>query len=209
MLDAVIFDMDGVLIDSEPLWQDAEIEVFATVGLVLDRDLCTQTMGLRLDEAVAHWYLRHPWTTPSQGDIAAAILRRVTELILERGEALPGIEHALGVVTSAGLRVALASSSPRLLIDAVLARLGLTDTFEVVHSAQDEAYGKPHPAIYLTTAERLGVDPARCLAIEDSLNGVIAAKAAGMRCVAIPERDDRQFAIADVVLPSLRDLTLP
>lgn len=76
----------------------------------------------------------------------------------------------------------------------------------MVHSAEAEPYGKPHPAVYLSTAARLGVAPARCLALEDSLNGLIAAKAARMRCVAVPERPDPRFALADLVLPGLAHL---
>ena len=102
--------------------------------------------------------------------------------------------------------VALASSSAYRLIGAVTERLGLAGEFEVAYSAEEEEYGKPHPGVYLTTARRLGVAPTQCLAIEDSFNGVLAAKAARMRCVAIPEpaqRRDPRFGIADLVLDSL------
>ena len=104
------------------------------------------------------------------------------------------------------LKVALASSSAYRVIRAVVERLGLADAFDLIYSAEEEEYGKPHPGVYLTTAHRLGVAPTRCLAVEDSLNGVLAAKAARMKCVAIPEaeaRHDPRFAIADTVLDSL------
>jgi HAD superfamily hydrolase (TIGR01509 family) len=208
-LEAAVFDMDGVLVDSEPLWQDAEIEVFAGVGVALTNELCRQTMGLRIDEAVDHWHRRFGWTWPAPAVVAAEVVRRVSELIAERGEPLPGVDAAVAACRHAGLRLALASSSPRPLIEAVLAKLGLAGTFEVVHSADDEPFGKPHPGIYLTTAARLGVAPTACLAIEDSVNGVIAAKAARMACVAVPlDLDDPRFGIADLVLPSLADLDL-
>lgn len=208
-LEAAVFDMDGVLVDSEPLWQDAEIEVFAGVGVTLTRELCRQTMGLRIDEAVDHWHRRFGWESPAPADVAASVVRRVSELIAERGAPLAGVDVALRRCRAAGLRLALASSSPRPLIDAVLGALGLGDAFEVVHSADDEPYGKPHPGTYLTTAGLLGVAPTACLAIEDSVNGVIAAKAARMTCVAVPvDLDDPRFGIADAVLPSLADLDL-
>ena len=202
-LTAVVFDMDGVLVDSEPLWQEAEIEVFADVGVSLTRDLCRQTMGLRIDEAVAHWFARHPWEGMPQEAVSDRVVARVVELIGERAEPLPGVRAAVAEVRRRGLRCALASSSPRVLIDAVLDRLELGAAFEVVHSAEDEQHGKPHPAIYLTTADRLGVEPTACLAVEDSVNGVISAKAARMTCVAVPEpaaRHDPRFGVADVVV---------
>ena len=205
---AVIFDMDGVLVDSEPLWQVAEIEVFAAVGVALTIERCQETIGLRIDEAVDHWWIRHPWSGPLPAEVADGIVARVTELIAERAEPLPGVRDAIAAARRVG-PIALASSSPRRLIDAVLARFDLH--FDVVHSAEDEAFGKPHPAIYLTTADRLGVAPTRCLAVEDSVNGVVAAKAARMACVAIPElaqRDDPRFGVADAVLDSLGALAV-
>ena len=121
-------------------------------------------------------------------------------LIRLRGASMPGVARAVALVAERGLRAALVSSSPRRMIEAVVERLGLGGDFELVHSAEDEEYGKPHPAVYLTAASLLGVRPAACLALEDSLPGVIAAKAARMRCVAVPEPGslaDPRFSIAD------------
>ena len=202
---AAIFDMDGLLIDSEPLWRLAEIEVFGTVGLELTDEQCEETTGLRIDEVVAVRHAEHPWETPSQTVIVNRIVDRLIELVLERGEALSGVEYALDRCRTEGLQLALASSSPRRIIDATLERLGLTDAFEVIASAEDDRYGKPHPAVFLRTASLLGVAPTECLVFEDSLNGVIAAKAARMICVAVPERVDARFTIADLVLGSLSD----
>lgn len=206
-LEAAVFDMDGVLVDSEPLWQEAEIEVFGTVGVELSRAMCEETMGLRIDEAVAHWHRRTPWDGPSQPEIADRVVAGVAARIAERGEPLPGVREALDACRRRGLRLALASSSPMPLIGAVLERFDLAGTFEVVVSADGEPYGKPHPGIYLTAADRLAVAPTACVAIEDSLNGVIAAKAARMRAVAIPlDPADPRFGVADAVLTSLADL---
>lgn len=208
-LEAAVFDMDGVLVDSEPLWQDAEIEIFAGVGVTLTRELCMQTTGLRIDEAVDHWHRRFGWQGAAPSQVADDVVRQVSALIADRGEPMPGVDAAITVCRRAGLRLALASSSPRPLIEAVLDRFGLADAFEVVHSADDEPLGKPHPGIYLTTAERLGVAPTACLAIEDSVYGVIAAKAARMACVAVPaDPSDRRFGVADVVIGSLAELDL-
>ncbi len=209
MLRAAIFDMDGLLVDSEPLWRRAEQQVFPTVGIELTDAMCMQTMGTRLDEVVRYWYGLHPWTGPSQEEVAAQVMARVIDLVATEGEALPGVAAALERCARAGLAVALASSSPMRLIDAVVDRLGIRACFTCLQSAEHEPYGKPHPGVFLTTAARLGVDPTACLVLEDSLAGVLAGKAARMRVVAVPAReqyDDPRFAIADLRLPSLRAL---
>lgn len=209
MIRAVIFDMDGVLIDSEPFWQESEMDAFGRAGLALTREMCLQTMGLRVDEVVEYWRRRHPFDDAPAGALEDAIIGGVVERILSEGEAREGVAHALRFFRARGVRVALASSSSYRLIGAVTERLGLAAEFEVVYSAEEEEYGKPHPGVYLTTARRLGVAPAECLAVEDSFNGVLAAKAARMTCVAVPEpaqRRDPRFSIADAVLDSLADV---
>lgn len=209
MIEAVIFDMDGVLIDSEPFWQESEIDAFARVRLKLTREMCMQTMGLRIDEVVEYWRRRHAWEGLTSADMEEAIIGGVEERILSKGSAMKGVEHALDFFRTYGLKVALASSSAYRLIRAVTERLRLSDKFDCVYSAEEEEYGKPHPGVYLTTARRLGVSPAACLAVEDSFNGVLAAKAARMKCIAVPEagaRLDPRFAIADVLLGSLEEI---
>jgi len=202
---AAIFDMDGLLIDSEPFWRASEIEVFATVGLTLTDAQCERTTGLRIDEVVAHWHGAHPWDDPQPAVITERIVDGLIRRVREGGAKLPGVDAAIAKCRDQGLRLALASSSARRIIDATLDRLALTDTFEVIASAEDDRYGKPHPSVFLRTAELLGVAPTECLVFEDSLNGVIAAKAARMHVVAVPERQDPRFAIADRVLSSLAD----
>ena len=209
MLAAAIFDLDGLLLDSEPLWREAEIAIFAEVGVELDDEMCRQTMGLRLDEVVDHWHERFPWEEPSPAELAERVVDRVAGLVVERGQLRPGARQVLDVVRERGLLVALASSSCYRLIHTVLDRFDLGGQFGVVHSAEDEELGKPHPGIYLTTARKLGVAPPRCLALEDSLNGVLAAKAARMRCIAVPETfdgHDERLVVADLVVPSLLDV---
>jgi beta-phosphoglucomutase-like phosphatase (HAD superfamily) len=209
MIEAVIFDMDGVLIDSEPFWQESEIDVFGRAGLRLTHEMCAQTMGLRVDEVVDYWHRRHGWEGFAAGELEEAIIAGVERRILERGEEKEGARHALELFRGRGVQVALASSSAYRLIHAVTERFRLADRFDCVYSAEEEEYGKPHPGVYLTTARRLGVKPSACLAVEDSFNGVLAAKAARMKCVAVPEegaRRDPRFCIADVVLGSLTEI---
>ncbi|MGM9992577.1 MAG: hexitol phosphatase HxpB [Candidatus Bruticola sp.] len=206
---ACIFDMDGVLLDSEPFWRQAEREIFASVGLNLSEEDCMETMGVRIDELVRYRHHQHPWSHPSCTDIAAQIQYRVAELVQEKGTKLPGVMEAISFLQDRKLRLALASSSSYMLINAVLEALSLRNIFSVICSAEKETYGKPHPAVYIHTAQALGIDPVDCLAIEDSINGVFAAKAAKMTCVAIPEpamRHNKKFAAADLKLNSLLEL---
>ncbi len=211
MIKAVIWDMDGVLIDSEPFWQEAEIAVFKTVGIEMTPAESSETIGLRLDAAVQYWYDRRPWLTPPTVDtIIDAILKRVIELVKTRGAAKIGVREALDFLQAKGLRLAIASSSAMVLIETVVERLGIRDDFEVLCSAGFEQYGKPHPGVYLTTAAKMGLAPKECLVIEDSLRGVLAAKAAEMPCLCVPDPSlagDPRLSIADWVLPSLTDLT--
>jgi sugar-phosphatase len=206
---AVIFDMDGLLIDSEPLWVRAEREVFAEVGVNLSEEDCARTKGLRVDDVVLYWHALYGFKGVSPHEVEQRLVLRVIELVREEGRALPGVREALSA-SSSEYRVALASSSPTAIIEATLERLGLRESFAVVQSAENEPFGKPHPAIFLRTAERLEVSPLECVVIEDSMNGVIAAKAARMGCIAVPfdhPNHEARFALADVVIPTLVEVT--
>lgn len=207
MFDAVIFDLDGLLIDSEPLWVRAEMEVFAAAGIPLIEADCARTKGLRIDDVVGYWqaHPRGPFSR-SALDVQRALVDRVVELVRAEGRAQPGIAIAIERARARGAKLALASSSPPAVIDAALARIGLDHTFPVVQSALDEPFGKPHPAVFLRTAARLEVSPLRCIVLEDSMTGVIAAKAARMGCIAVPfdhPHHEARFALADAVIPSL------
>ncbi len=208
-LKAVIYDLDGLVIDSEPCWRQAEVEVLGGLGLPLTPERCRETTGLRMDEAVAYWAARYPWSGVPLEEVVQRILARVLSLLEERAPLKPGVRESLAVIRTAGLRVALASSSPLALIEGALERFGLREEFEQMVSAEGERFGKPHPGVYLTTAARLGVAPASCVALEDSVNGVLSATAAGMRCIAVPERwpvDDLRFGNAHSVVRSLLEL---
>ena len=208
MIKAVIFDLDGLLIDSEPLWQEAEIEIFAQVNIALTSELCLKTKGLRIDEVVDYWYQQYPWDNLSKSKVEELIVDRLIELIHLKGKPLVGVEHALAFVKNKNVKIALASSSSSRIIQAALQKLNLTNVFTEIYSAEAEILGKPHPGVYLTTAQKLNIAPVSCLALEDSLNGVLAAKAAQMKCIAIPEstqQDNPKFVIADQLLLSLEE----
>lgn len=204
---ALIFDMDGVLIDSEPLWRQAEIEVFRGLGLDLDEAMCRETTGLRIDETVRFWYDRYPWIGPILSEVGERVVVRVCDLIRSSGRPVRGAVEVIERVRKLRVRTALASSSPSSVIRSVLRRLDLDGAFDAVCSAETEEFGKPHPAIYLTAARCLSISPAECVAVEDSVRGLMSARAAGIRCIALPalkDRGDPEFErLSDAVLDSL------
>ncbi len=209
MLQAVLFDMDGLLIDSEPLWQKAEMHVFSSHGVELSQADCISTMGMRIDDVVRHWFERRPWENASLEQVLHEILAEVIRLIKLEGEKKPGVDSCLELCQAKNLRIGLASASYQEVIEAVLEKLRLWPFFEIVHSAEFEAEGKPAPDVYLTAAKMLDVPASSCLVLEDSLNGVRAAKSAGMTCVAVPDHDaprDLLEAEADYTLNSLLEV---
>ena len=209
---ASIFDMDGLLIDSEILWHQAEIEILGGLGVPLAVEGCRTTKGMFVDEVTVHWYGLYPWTGPTPAEVAVTIVDRVIDLIVTKGELKPGATHAIDLCTGRGLALAVASSSQYRLIDTALAHFDLRDRFALVHSAEDEDYGKPHPAVFLTAAAKLGAMPRRCLVWEDAPAGVLAAKAASMACIAVPEHGEGRhpaFGLADLVVDSLLQVDGP
>ena len=200
--------MDGLLIDTEPVWRSAEKEVFADLGIELTEADLLDSTGVRIDELAA---VRLPLDGPGPAEVADRITNQVVDYVKRAGEPMPGVPEAIALFGRSDLRLAIASSSPERLIDAVCTRLRLVD-IDVRCSALDEAHGKPAPDVYLAAARRLGLSPARCLALEDSPSGVLAAKDAGMTCVAVPDpllTGDPRYRRADLVLPSLTELTEP
>ncbi len=211
MIRAAVFDLDGLLIDSEPFWQQAEAEGFGAAGLSLSPSDLRQTVGRRIDEVVAYWLERRPWDVERHPpeSVQGSIVERVIDLIETRGEPMPGVLSAVSLFESLDLLLAVASSSSRRIIEAVLGRLRMNDRFAVVHSAELESRGKPDPAVFLTAARKLGVSPGECVALEDSIIGLRAARAAGMRCIMVPDprlRDDPALGQADLVLDTLAQL---
>lgn len=208
MIKAAIFDLDGLLINSEPFWQRAEMEVFPTVGLHLTVEDCKKTQGFRIDEAVAYWYHKHPWDGHSIKDISSMVVNRLLQLVRAEGKPMPGVLETLSFFKGRKIPMAVASSSNLHIIETALEALNIQHYFDEVCSAQFEEYGKPHPAVFINTAQKLKTATVDCIVFEDSFYGLIAAKAAKMKAVAVPEPlhyNDPKFAFADINLRSLEE----
>ena len=208
-IDTFIFDMDGVLINSEPLWKEAEIKVFKTVGIDFLAVGGEKTVGLRIDEVINYWYDQHPWSNKSKQEVVDEIMREMVRGIEQSGQAMKGVYTILETLKSKNYKIGLASSSYNVLIKSTLKALKLEDFFDVIVSAEDLPYGKPHPEIYLKAAQMLNSQPPKCLVIEDSLNGVLAGKSAKMNVVAIPDgthSPDPRIILADLQLNDLNEL---
>ena len=207
--EAVIFDMDGVLIDSEPLWKIAMEAVFSELGSTLQKSDFQKTVGLRIDEVIHFWNLHESWGIENEEAIQEKIISKMEELIAANAQPLPGVIETLTFLKSKGLKIGLATSSSSRLIRIVLKELIIADFFDFTHSAETEDYGKPHPAVYLTVAQKLGVAPTKCLVIEDSLNGVISGLAAKMKVVCIPEKThfpNPKLALADFNFETMNEM---
>ena len=208
---AAIFDLDGLLVDSEPLWDQAELDVIASLGVDISRrHELPDTLGLRIDMVVDLWFAQQPWNGPSRQEVTERIITRAIALVEETKPLLPGVREAVALCKSQGIKVGLASASPLHMLEKVLTMFDLRDDFDALASAEKLPYSKPHPQVYLDCATKLGIDPLNCVALEDSVNGMIASKAARMRSIVVPaheNQDDPRFVLADVKLTSLTKLT--
>jgi beta-phosphoglucomutase-like phosphatase (HAD superfamily) len=185
---AVIYDMDGVLIDSEPLWKIAMERVFSKYGSTLTQQDFQKTVGLRIDEVIHFWNIHEGWNLVNEKVVEQEIIAALIDLIKAKPQELKGVSQSLVFFKENGLKIGLATSSSELLIQTVLEALNLKHLFDFTHSAEFEPYGKPHPGVYLKVAHELGVKATQCLVIEDSWNGVLAGLAARMKVCCIPEK---------------------
>jgi sugar-phosphatase len=205
---AVIFDMDGVIIDSEPLWRRVMIRSFTEAGIPFTENDCRITTGLRFKEVAAYWFGRHSITHIPVDEFDALVIQRLSDLIRSEGTAMRGVYQALQHLKAKGYRIALGTSSNTAFMNTVMDALKIRDYFDVLCSAEHMTYGKPHPEVFLTCAAQLGVQPKECLVIEDSINGIVAAKAAQMKVIAIPDEESKhnpKFVLADYRMESLEE----
>jgi sugar-phosphatase len=210
---AMIFDMDGLLIDTGPAWHRVGDELFAALGVdISPLSDGGALMGMRLQDASALLKEYAGVGASVLADLDARVEQAMIEAVRSEVALKPGALEALDFCDDRGLAAALASGSTLPIIEAVLDRFDLTGRFRVVSSASDDGPGKPHPALFLRTAEALGLESRQCAVLEDAVSGCIAAKAAGMRVIAVPDGpavDDPRFAIADAELRSLEEIRAP
>lgn len=209
MLNTVIFDMDGLLIDSEPHWQKAGMEVLAHYGVDMTVEQYHSSTGLRTREWLEYWFDHFNITNNNTTQAIRSIEDKAIENIQNNGIAFPGTAYVLDFFRKRNFKIGLATSSPLRLVDVVINKLGIENYFDAFSSAEFLPLGKPHPQVYINCAAALKVSPLHCLCFEDSFNGVIAAKAARMRCIAVPEPiqfKQLRWGAADMKLANLMEV---
>lgn len=202
---AVIFDMDGVLVDSEPLWQKAEFEIFSSLGAHVTEELALLTKTMTTKEVTEFWRSRTAGEEISFQEAEELVISRVIELIENENCLIEGIENFVKLLKDQGYKIGLATNSPYRIIPVVLKKLNLTHCFDAVSSSDSEKNGKPDPSVYLTTCSKLEVEPDQCTAIEDSYSGMLAAKRAGMKVIAFTNGNAAaEITIANDVIKSFK-----
>jgi len=207
-LTTVIFDMDGLLIDSEPYWQEAGTETLQQFNVSLAPAQYHHTTGLRTPEWLDYWFGYFGISKTNIEEAVQALHNNVFEKIRTKAAPLPGVEHIFSLFKAANFKIGLATSSPLALVDIVVEKLKIGHHLDATASAEHLPFGKPHPQVYMDCAAALGSSPLECICFEDSFNGMIAAKAARMRCVVIPASDQYdlpKWGAADIKLHSLEE----
>lgn len=205
---AVIFDIDGLLINSEPLWNQAAAEIFRQYGIILTEEQYALTTGLRSKEFVTHWLIQHKIPSTEFDRVEDKIIQLALNLIDKDATLMPGVEHIFQFFLKRDFKIGLATSSPVELIEWVKDKLGIRSYIQASCSAQHLPYAKPHPQVYLDCAAALHISPLACICFEDSVYGMTAAKAARMTCVVVPSAEHIKlphWGLADLKLSSLQN----
>lgn len=203
--------MDGLLLDTEPLWGVSMLRVAEKNGIGITKDRFKETRGLRVYEVTEHWHRNIPWEGKSALEVAEDILDDIIGLAKEKATIMPGVTALLDTLDKEGFKIGLASSSPLRMIEALVTHFSIRERFHCITSADAVEFGKPHPAVFLHCANSLKSKPHECVVLEDSINGMIAGKAARMKVIAVPEEihfEDPRFSLADLKLRSLEYLDL-
>ena len=208
MIEGVIFDLDGTIIDSEPIWKAAEQKFFAKHGLFLTDEDCQATTGLPTIDAIRYWYdkLKNPSLDPLA--MANELSQNVMDILKDQGELMPGIIENLEFWKSKGLPMGIASASSMPHIETVVERFNLDKYFSILYSADFELYGKPHPGVYISACKNLNINPVKSVAFEDSFNGMLAAKSARMTVVGLLDaghNGDTRFDFVDLKIKSHKE----
>ncbi len=207
-INTVIFDMDGIIIDSEPLWKIAANEVFKLYNISITNDEYETTTGLRTKEFLAHWFTHFKVNLAEIEKADALITAKVIALIQHHQPIFKGVEYIFNFFKRIGFKIGIATSSDHAIIDAVLQIANIKHLQDAVASAQDCDFGKPNPEVYLMCAKKLNSHPSECICFEDSVNGMIAAKAAKMKCIVVPanhQAKDARWSLADLQISSLQN----
>jgi len=200
--EAVVFDCDGLLLDTESAWTRAEVELYRRHGGEFTLEHKREMVGT--DGETASLMMERHLGLPGQGArLRVELLELVLEEVARSAPPRPGALELVAALRGAGVPIGLASNSPRRFVELALGVAGLTESFDCVLSAEDVARPKPAPDIYAESCRRLGVDPAAAVALEDSPTGVAAAKAAGMTVIGVPSLPGVHLPEADVAAPSL------
>lgn len=206
---AVIFDMDGVIIDSALLWKRAEKEVFTAIGVRVTDELSSITENMTTVEVTKFWFNKHPWVIKSLNEVENEVIKRVTDLIEKEGRAVHGVEDVIRSLKMKGYKIGLATNSPASIIPVVLKKLQIERYFDAVSSAEHEEEGKPDPSVYLTVAGKMNVNPEHCVAIEDSVSGIMSAKRAGMNTILMTDENvDVEDGLVDYRIRAFSDIDL-
>lgn len=208
--DTFIFDMDGLLIDSEPLWEEAGAELLKEFDIELTTEQYQSSTGLRTREWITHWFSFFGVDIRFGDDAVERIINKAIDKISLHGIIMPGVTEVLELLKSKNFTIGLATSSPMGLVDVVVDKIGIRHYFEATTSAEGLPHGKPHPEVYMNCAAELNKHPIQCICFEDSFNGMIAAKAARMKCVVVPApvfQHQLKWNAADMQLKSLLDFT--
>ncbi|OOC61900.1 HAD family hydrolase [Paenibacillus ihbetae] len=208
MIQAFIFDMDGVIIDSEPLHFEVDIQVMKDFGASITQEQLEKYVGMTNPEM---WKLireEYQLQRTVSEIIDYQLSNKIKILTAREMEPIDGIRELLADLKAGGIPVGIASSSPPVFIKAVLDKFGLLDAFNCIVSGEEVERGKPAPDVYLKAAELLGVEPASCMVLEDARHGIAAAKAAGMQCIGFvnPNSGNQDLSAADYVVRSIAEV---
>ncbi len=207
---AVIFDMDGVIIDSEPMHTKVVLDVLSSYQVHLTPAELDRFAGMTMHSVNSALKSEYDIQAPLEEIIACEIKGMIRHTLEDPQQPIDGIREILNYLEKNRIPAAVASSSPKELVQAVVSRLELDDYFKFLLSGENVTQSKPHPEIYLQAAARLNIDPADCLVIEDSKNGTIAAKEAGMTCIGFQNLNSglQDLSRADIIVDTLTAIDL-